>query len=325
MGEVGIRIIFLFIDVVLPMAAGYACRQKRWLDEKQCNILIHVNITIITTLLTTLTFWVLPIKPHLMLLPVFMVLNAFIPVGVIFLFHRQRKFTSMADQGSYILAALLTNLGTLGGLCGYILYGERGFAYAQLTAVFQNFITFFIAFPLGAYYKYSAEAGGHLSPVSLNWRKVFINWNQMPVVGMALGIALCALGIPRPQILDYAFQGLIHIGAWSGLVPIGFMIEFSAFPRYYKKTFDLVPIKLLVTPAICYVLSRFCFTDPVLIGTLMILMSMPTAIFSLFAVRLYNLNVNLAMSAFITTTAFYIFLFYPMFYFLVHLGYLTFT
>ena len=89
---------------------------KRWLDEKQCNILIRVNITIITTLLTTLTFWVLPIKPHLMLLPVFMVLNAFIPVGVIFLFHRQRKFTSMADQGSYILAALLTNLGTLGGL-----------------------------------------------------------------------------------------------------------------------------------------------------------------------------------------------------------------
>ena len=56
----------------------------------------------------------------------------------------------------------------------------------------------------------------------------------------------------------------------------------------------------------------------------MILMSMPTAIFSLFAVRLYNLNVNLAMSAFITTTAFYIFLFYPVFYFLVHLGYLTF-
>lgn len=159
----------------------------------------------------------------------------------------------------------------------------------------------------------------------MSWRKLFINWNQMPVVGMALGIALYALGISRPQILDYAFQGLIHIGAWSGLVPIGFMIEFAALSRYYKKTFDLVPIKLLVTPAICYVLGTFCFTDPVLIGTLMILMSMPTAIFSLFAVRLYNLNVNLAMSAFITTTAFYIFLFYPVFYFLVHLGYLTFT
>ena len=81
------------------------------------------------------------------------------------------------------------------------------------------------------------------------------------------------------------------------------MIEFSSFKQYYKQTLDLVPIKMLITPAIIYVLSTFVFSDPVLIGSLLVLMSMPTAINSLFAVRLYDLNVNLAMSS---TSLFYI-------------------
>ena len=102
------------------------------------------------------------------------------------------------------------------------------------------------------------------------------------------------------------------------------MIEFSSFKQYYKQTLDLVPIKMLITPAIIYVLSTFVFSDPVLIGSLLVLMSMPTAINSLFAVRLYDLNVNLAMSAFITTTVVYVFILYPAFYFLVHAGILPF-
>lgn len=324
MGEVESRILLIIIDVIMPLATGYLLKECHVLNEARCNTLIRINIRVVTTVLVTLIFWVLPLRPELMLLPVFMLLNACIPVAIIFLFHLQKRFASPADQGSYIISALLTNLGMLGGLCGYIMYGERAFAYAQLTAFFQNFITFFIAFPLGAYYKYSTEAGGTLSFSRMNWRSAFINWNQLPVIGMAVGISLYVSGTPRPEVLTHVLDSLVHVTAWSGLVPIGFMIEFSTLGTYYKKTLDLIPIKMIITPAILYVLSIFCFTDPVLIGTLLIIMSMPTAIFSLFAVRLYDLNVNLAMAAFITTTVVYVFLLYPSFYFLVNWGYLPF-
>lgn len=324
MSAVGLRLLLIFIDVVLPLAVGYVCKQKHFLTEKQCNLLIRINITVIATLLTILTFWALPLRTELIFLPVSMVLNAFIPIGIIYLFHLQKRFARPADRGSYILAAMLTNLGTLGGLCGYIMYGERAFAYSQLVVVFQNIITFCFAFPLGAYYKYSDEscAVGGLS--QMNWRHIFINWNQLPAVGMVIGACLYASGVPRPAVLTPVLDALIHIAAWSGLIPIGFMIEFSSFKQYYKQTLDLVPIKMLITPAIIYVLSTFVFSDPVLIGSLLVLMSMPTAINSLFAVRLYDLNVNLAMSAFITTTVVYVFILYPAFYFLVHASILPF-
>jgi predicted permease len=53
-------------------------------------------------------------------------------------------------------------------------------------------------------------------------------------------------------------------------------------------------------------------------------MATPCAINSLVTARLYNLNVNLAMAPFITTTILYIGLLYPAFYLLVSSGWLPF-
>lgn len=81
---------------------------------------------------------------------------------------------------------------------------------------------------------------------------------------------------------------------------------------------------MILTPAASYVLALQFTSDPVLLGSLLIMMATPCAINALVTARLYDLNVNLSMAPFITTTILYILILYPAFYLLVSLGYLPF-
>ncbi len=323
MESTGTRIIFIFFDILLPLIAGYILRQKNALTSQQCNFLIRFNIIVIMTILTLLSFWILPLRSELLMLPFFSFFNAFLPWAIVIACGLYKRFQTATDRGSYIIAAIPSNVGALGGLCGYILYGEISFAYVQMVGIFQNLVMLFILFPMGYYYQHLGEAGR--SPnVSIHWKDVFINWNQLSIVGIAGGMLLYAAQIPRPPVLGTVFQALVHISAWAALLPIGYLIEFSNLKQYYRTTLNLIPIKLLITPIASYMLASFFTSDPVLLGTLIIVMSTPCAINALITERLYGLNVNLAMAPFITTTIVYILILYPAFYLLVTLGWLPF-
>lgn len=319
------QILYIFLDILLPLATGYILKQKAVITSAQCNGLIRFNIRCIMTLLSLLSFWILPLRPELALLPTFAFTNALVPLGIVLALGLQKKFTSLMDRGSYLITSMPSNLGTLGGLCSYLLYGEIAFAYVQIVSVFQNFVMLFILFPMGYYY-HNAAAHPEEKPgtLRLDWKKVFFNWNQLSLIGIAAGIFLYIAGIPRPPVLGTAFQCLIHISAWSALLPIGYLIEFSSLHKYYKATLNMIPIKLILTPAILYVVSTWFFSDPVLLGTLLIMMGSPCAINALITNRLYGLNVNLSMAPFITTTFIYVLILYPAFYMLVTYGYLPF-
>lgn len=319
------QILYIFFDILVPLTVGYILKQKQVLTSNQCNGLIRFNIRCIITILTLLSFWILPLRPELLALPTFAFTNVLVPLAIVLVLGLQKRFTSLADRGSYLITVLPSNLGSLGGLCSYLLYGEIAFAYVQIVGVFQNLVMFFILFPMGYYYQQRiTHPGQAVNFFRLDWKKVFLNWNQLSVLGIAAGIALYAAGVPRPPILRTVFQYLVHVSAWAALLPIGYLIDFSSLRKYYKVTLDLIPIKLLLTPAILYVVSTWFFTDPVILGTLIIMMGSPCAINALITTRLYDLNVNLSMAPFISTTLIYILLCYPVFYLLVSAGYLPF-
>lgn len=319
------QILYIFFDILVPLTVGYILKQKQVLTSNQCNGLIRFNIRCIITILTLLSFWILPLRPELLALPTFAFTNVLVPLAIVLVLGLQKRFTSLADRGSYLITVLPSNLGSLGGLCSYLLYGEIAFAYVQIVGVFQNLVMFFILFPMGYYYQQRiTHPGQAVNFFRLDWKKVFLNWNQLSVLGIAAGIALYAAGVPRPPILGTVFQYLVHVSAWAALLPIGYLIDFSSLRKYYKVTLDLIPIKLLLTPAILYVVSTWFFTDPVILGTLIIMMGSPCAINALITTRLYDLNVNLSMAPFISTTLIYILLCYPVFYLLVSAGYLPF-
>jgi predicted permease len=232
-------------------------------------------------------------------LPIIGVFMCVIP-GVAAYLRVDNKFSSELDKGSYILSAILSNTTTLGGLCAYILYGEAGYAYTQMVVLLQNIVMFTICFPLAQYY-YQKSVGDRSAKMSLT--TLFINRNQLPIVGMSIGLILNFAGFVRPVFLEAMVDPLVHIAAWTALVPIGYAIDAAGMRNYYSKLIDLIPIKFILTPFAAYWLASLVITDRTILNVIIIIAAMPTAINTVIAVQLHKLNVNIATAAFVLTTA----------------------
>lgn len=297
--DIQTKLLYLVIDLLLPLAIGQACRSQTRLNASFFHRMIILNICLVYPVLAALTIWSLRLNYELIGLPLMGVLLCIIPGAAAYLLV-ERKFDSELDKGSYLLSAMLSNTATLGGLCTYIMYGEAGFAYTQMAVILQNVVMFMFCFPLAQYY-YQKSIGRPFDRQSVI--SLFITRNQLPVVGMAIGVALNVSGVVRPYFLEVLVDPLVHLGAWTALVPIGYSIDLYGMRRYYGKILDLLPIKLVLTPLAAYVLAKFVFEEPVPINTIVILAAMPTAINAVVAVQLNKLNVDLATASFVLTTA----------------------
>jgi predicted permease len=297
--DIKVKAAYMLIDLVLPLAVGYFCRYQTKNGERFFRKMIEANICILYPVLSALTFWVLTLNVELIWLPILGVMLSVIPGAAAYL-RVNKKYGSELDKGSYIICAMISNIGTLGGLCAFIVYGEVGFAYTQLVLLLQNVVIFMFCFPLAQYY-YHKSLNRDLE--KLNIASMFLNRNQLPIVGMALGLLLNLADVERPLVVGAMIDPLVHIGAWSALLPIGYSIDFGEMRKYYFGIFDLVPIKFIITPVLMYLLADWVFTDTTMRDTILILACMPTAINAVVAVKINNLNLNIAMASFVLTTA----------------------
>ena len=129
------RFFVVFADILLPLALGMALR--RWgLSKDILRLIIKANVVGVASFLSLVSFWSVHVTRELLWLPVSILPICFLPVLIFYLFQKNR-FTNPLDQGSYLISMMLGNIGTLAGLCAYVLYGEVGFAYVQLIAVPQ--------------------------------------------------------------------------------------------------------------------------------------------------------------------------------------------
>lgn len=319
MGDASMRIIFVFTDLILPLVLGYYLHQRHVISDKGCNQLIRFNIVILSTVLSLLSFWVLPLSAGLLWLPLFGILFVLLP-GIIGELTFARTYSDWLDRGAYMISAMLSNMGTLGGLCAFILYNEAGFAYSQIVVTFQNLMLVLVCFPLAQYYHARHTASTQKTVLRFDLRAMFLTWNQLSVLGMLAGLLLQAAGIERPPILGSFFQSLVHIGAWSALLPVGYLIDFHHARPYYHRVLNLIPLRFLIMPAAIFFISRLLFTDQILLGTLMILATTPTAINAVLTSRLYKLSVDLAVASFLITTILFTLLVFPLLFFYVQWG-----
>ena len=308
------KLLYVLIDFVMPLILGYYCSRKHWLSEKTCNRIIMLNITVFCTVLSILSFWALPLSIELLWLPLFGILLSVIP-GIIAYLVSHKKYEAGPDRASYLASAILSNIGTLGGLCTFFLYGEAGFAYVQIIALFQNLVFFLFCFPMAEYYNRLYKKDHNARP--LTFSTLFFNRNQLPVAGLAIGMMLYLGGVPRPAVLSDIFNALIHISAWTALFPAGYSINFSAMKNYYGRIADLVPIKFIATPFLAYLLARILFNDPIVSGTVLLSAATPTGINAIVLARLYDLNLYMADAAFILTTGIFLAAVYPLLFLLL--------
>ena len=165
------RIILVFTDILLPLAAGYFLKVHTLMPRRFCDWLIRFNVIVMVTVLTLMSFWVLPLSAQLLWLPLIGVLITAIP-GMIGAKLFTGDFDNDLDRGAYMISAMLSNIGTIGGLCAFIMYGETGFAYVQLVAAPQNIMMVAAAFPLAKYYYEKHKAAEQKAKLQLSFREM---------------------------------------------------------------------------------------------------------------------------------------------------------
>lgn len=315
MDDSALRLVYVLTDLVAPLAAGYLLHQKHLLSAGVIDKLIKLNVRAVYTVLSALSFWVLPLSHDLLLVPLYGFLFVIFPglVGLLFI----RRLKNYLDKGAYLASAMLSNIGTFGGVCAFILYNEEGFAYAQLVGTCQNIMLVLVVFPFAQYCYLkqkgqSGEAAGRKSNRFWNFIHMFFSWNQLSLLGMVLGLLLSGLGVERPGALAPIFQSLVHLGAWTAMLPVGFLADFSRARYFVKYVLDLCALRFLAVPAFIFATSRLIFSDPVILNTFLILSATPTAINAVLTAKLYHLRVDLAVSSFIITTALYLLLVFPL-------------
>ena len=316
MDESYLRILYVATDLIAPLVVGYFLHQKNIIDGDTVNRLISFNVVVVYTALSFLSFWVLPLSWEVAIVPLFGTLFILVP-GAVAEITFAKKHKNPLNRGAYIISAMLSNIGTLGGVCAFILYSEQGFAYAQLVGAAQNVLLVLVCFPLAEHYHAMYRLHGKTEGKRPTFREMFLTKNQMTLVGMAAGIFLNAGGVSRPEIFSPIFQALVHFGAWTALLPVGFLIDFKRANVYYKKVFDLVPLRFVVTPLFIGFTSRLLFSDATLLNTLLIVSMAPTAINAVIAARIYRLNVNMTISSFILTTTVFLLVLFPAMFFIL--------
>ncbi len=290
---------------------------RRWgLSKEILRLDIKANVVVISTFLSTVSFWSVKITSELLWLPISTLPICFLPVAIFYLFER-RRFQDPREQGSYMISMMLGNIGTLAGLCSYVLFGPIGFAYIQLIGIPQIVIIVLFCFPMGQYYYDLWANKGKGEKMEINLFKMLCTWNQLPAVGVVVGLTLAAFHVEKPDSISTLFTMLIHLSAWMGMVPVGYDLDLKSARAYAWKLWPLFPVKFIFMPAVLYGLTSLFVSDPAMTTCVVLASAAPTAIFAVASAQLYKLNVDLAESSFLITTLAFLFLIYPVVYFAV--------
>lgn len=308
------KILISSLDLLLPIAIGYLLKRQSYLRDGFFNKMILNNILVVYPLLSFLCFWVLPLSRELIWLPVMGVLMGLVP-GAIATWRSKQKYTSPLDQGGYVMSAILSNLGTIGGLCVFLLYGETGYAYQQLVVLSQYILMFMFCYPLAQ--RYYEQSQNNVRQHSVSLRSILFSRNQLAVVGILLGVVLQLADIERPAYLSGVSSFLVHLGAWTALIPVGYSMDFARIRSHYRELLDLAVIKFAISPLVLYGIALLLIDNEIMRYALVILSFTPTAVNAVITARIYQLNLHLTMAAFISTTLLFLILIYPALFFLL--------
>jgi len=313
------RFLFVILDIIAPLVAGYFLNRRQLMNDRVNTFLIKTNIIVILTLMSISCFWILPLSAELLWLPIYGILFTLLPGGLAMAAFA-RRFRNYLDRGAYVVSAMMSNIGTIGGVCAYILYGELGFAYVNLMATPQNILLVVLCFPLARYYYDKHQAAEARVKFRFNLREMFLTWNQLPFVGMLVGMALKHYGVERPQAVADAFQVLVHAGAWVSLLPVGYLLNFSRASSYFGQVWTQLPLRYLLVPCLMFALAKLLFTDQIILACMLLVALTPSAINAVLTARLYQLNVDITTAAFLLTTPIFLVVIFPMLYFYLAWG-----
>ncbi|MDD6181299.1 MAG: hypothetical protein PUB01_04420 [Desulfovibrionaceae bacterium] len=209
------------------------------------------------------------------------------------------------QTGSMFCCGTFTNIGALGGLVSVLYLGEGSIALVALYRLCEDFYYFGVGLPVAR--RYGAEA----ATPETGRRKGRVLAGGPVLAGvlaaLALGVLLNWQGVPRPAWCGPLASGTMLLATVLFLTAVGMSLRLSRVGLYTRQWMSVAAIKFCCTPAVVCSLGWWAGLGAVDGGlplkTVLIVSCMPVAMNALVPPSLYHLDLDMANTCWLCTTA----------------------
>jgi len=225
--------------------------------------------------------------------------------GVLAYFAARALGLDRGQTGVFVTCGSFTNIGSIGSLVTYFLFGENAVALMPFYKLFENFVYYGVGFP---YAKSMSDMVSEQEPIGNRVSDVLTDrFVLVAVSSMAAGLGLNVLGFERPGFYSALNSVLIPLGTLLLLSSIGMAMRFGRMRGYLREAGAIALIKFLAVPGTVYLVGSVFGLGSVNGGlplkVSVVLASMPVAFTAMVPPTIYDLDVDLANAAWFVTTA----------------------
>jgi len=318
-------LLFVLLFVLLPLVAGYLARRQGWLEARWSRPILGINIAAGATTLVFLVIWGKEIDRSLVKLPLVGLLLAAVMLlvgGLLSMF----VLAARRARASFAFTSSLSNMGySMGGIVTYAMLAKEGYGTSIIYLMFWSPYVFGLCFPLAR-----ALGRDRLSFQMRDFLSIFRDPRSLPLVGLAVGLALNFSGVPWPKFVDQQHQlgpltlpSLISIivstAAATAMFAVGLSLYLGKLRRHLRASAVMCALKFLVSPAIALALMACLDVRGLNRQVVFILSCCPVAVYSVVISNLFDLDLHLANSLWVVTTVVFLFCVVPALVFVVPL------
>lgn len=242
------------------------------------------------------SFWRLTIDSWRLLVFPLMGLTALSVGGYSVLIIARRSGVPAGRRASMFTSSAMTNLGIMGGLVGFVLYGEYGFALVQLYTMFEFLFYYGVVFPASDRIA-NGVTGDGFSVTHLFKRPISI----LPLSAIVVGSVLKWSGTSPPALLSEVAAASVPLMSALMTISIGLTLRVSRIACYRREIGLIMVSKHLIVPLVTasagVLLGLGEVAGGVPLKMLMLLSAMPVAFTAMVPPALYGFDLDLANGA----------------------------
>ena len=283
---------------------GWGIRYIRPPWERHSKNLTRLTLLLVETPMICLIFWGIEVGTLVSHLPLSLVGVAVLSLsGVAGRLVAGRYTWPRQATGTFTVAAMLSNNGpTLGGFICLLYLGGEGLELSQVWALLLVPYFFTAVFMVARAFS-AGEKLGFKDVVKANFRDPI---SVLPIAATVIGLALSVCKLPFPASLEGPRSVLVFVSVALYSLSFGVGMHLRRILRSWSALLGMLPVKFVAAPLFGVCLA-FLFgyrpgTDPLAFKVIVIQASMPVAIWSVVACKLFDLDGDLAVGLWIFST-----------------------
>jgi len=226
------------------------------------------------------------------------VFSTYIIFSIMFVIAVIRSGGEIAESTIKALAAAYGNIGYMGPGIALLAFGEHAAVPVALIFCFENVMHFAIAPSMMA-----VAGDARETPLQLAQQIILKIILHPFIIATTIGVAAAYFQVKPPVPIERLLDYLARAAAPCALFAMGVTLSLRPLRRIPSDLWLITPIKLIVHPAICYVmLSWIGNFDPIWVYSAVLLASLPTATNVFVIAQQYDVWVNRASASVLLTT-----------------------